>query len=328
AEEHLRLSGRPLAALSAVYPDQPTVDESGYIKIVADAINIPLYTYERTAKPLDRLEEWCRVLDGPVPRILHSDAEEHYQHVRRLGFRTMLTGEVAEFVFAMRGFTVAHLLLHGRLPALYRYCRGQGSASRAALARQLLVAPVPRPAAALYERCNSKWGLRAPSWIDRPRIRRAAAADVVTARERWRHQQLTGFIGPGLSMEADDVLQSLFGVRTRRPWADVDLWEFFLSLPAEVKYTGARRKGLVRELLRGRVPDEILDRRDKTGFDESLMARVDYPALRRLLVNPTFRLPGVDYTLLGERLQREDFTVPDYNWAKDLAGIHAFVGLW
>ena len=79
-------------------------------------------------------------------------------------------------------------------------------------------------------------------------------------------------------MEADEIMQNLCGIRTRRPWADVDLWEFFISLPAEDKAPEHGRKKLVRKLLRGKVPDVILDRKHKTGFDESILARVDYDA--------------------------------------------------
>jgi asparagine synthase (glutamine-hydrolysing) len=327
APEHLKFGGKPLSALTAVYPNQPSVDESDYVRDIAGFLDIPLYTYERTAVPLERLEEWAGLFDGPVPRILYSDVEEHYGHVRRLGFKTMLTGEVAEFVFAMRGYTIAHLLLTGRFTALRHYLHEHRTVgtSTASVAKQLLAAPVPRSLAVLNERLHSKWGKRAPGWIDAGRVRKVAAGNVVPARDRWRNQQLLMLAGPGLSMEADNVVQSLYGVRTRRPWADIDLWEFFLGLPAEVKYTDGRRKALVRSLLWGRVPDVILERRDKTGFEESVMARVNYESLDRWLLKPRFELPGVDYKRLGQRLRQRDLTAGENNWAMDLAMTHAFV---
>jgi hypothetical protein len=129
-------------------------------------------------------------------------------------------------------------------------------------------------------------------------------------------------------MEADDIVQEVCGVRTRRPWADVDLWEFFLRLPAEVKFPDTQSKGLVRRLLRGRVPDAILDRRDKTVFDESIVARIDYPTLRRWLIDPKDRLNGVRYDVLRRRLEQEDLSVGEFVRAKDLAGVHAFLSQW
>jgi hypothetical protein len=37
---------------------------------------------------------------------------------------------------------------------------------------------------------------------------------------------------------------------------------------------------------------------------------------------------GVDYALLAQRLDARDLSLPEYIWAKDLAGVHAFLGLW
>jgi len=107
---------------------------------------------------------------------------------------------------------------------------------------------------------------------------------------------------------------------------DVDLWEFFLSLQAETKYPDVQpKKLLARRLLRGRVPDAILDRGQKTYFDDWLMAMIDYPFLRELLIDPEEQVPGVDYARLAEHLRQEDLTVKDFLYVRDLAAIHAFL---
>ena len=128
-------------------------------------------------------------------------------------------------------------------------------------------------------------------------------------------------------MESDTIIQELCGIRVRRPWADVDLWEFFLGLRAETKFPDSRRKALARDLLRDRVPDFILDRKGKVVFDDSIMERIDYVALRRWLVDPPVRVRGVDYGLLEKHLADEDMGLWDHIWAKDLASVHAFLAL-
>jgi len=80
--------------------------------------------------------------------------------------------------------------------------------------------------------------------------------------------------------------------------------------------------------LRGRVPDSILDRTDKTHFHVYIMASVDYEELGRWVRDPQVRVRGVDYAMLAQRLDARDLTLPEYIWAKDLAGVHAFLGLW
>jgi len=114
----------------------------------------------------------------------------------------------------------------------------------------------------------------------------------------------------------------------RNPWGDVDLWEYFLSLPAEQKFPVPQSKHLVRQFMRGRLPDRVLDRRDKTVLDEFVKAGLDYRSLRQWLTKTDYRMPGVDYGVLRTHLDREDLSIFGYLWAKDLAGIHAFLSLW
>jgi asparagine synthase (glutamine-hydrolysing) len=316
-----------LGGLSAVFPDFPSVDEERYVRLVAEELGIPLHTYVQKARPLDRLDEWARLTDGPVPTISLPQYEEHYLLARKLGYRTVLTGELAEFVMDLRQYLIPHLLFRGRIPALAGHlgARRSAGATRRSLARQVLRAFVPADVVAL------RWRLRTgstPQWLDRGRVNAAAAGSIVSAADRWRKVQLGAFHGPGISVEADAVCQALCGVKARRPWADVDLWEFFLSLPAEIKFPDNQSKTLVRRLLRGRVPDAILDRRDKTVFDESVMSHIDYDTLRRWLIKPDHRLGGVDYDLLEDRLERRELELPEFMWAKDLASVHAFLSLW
>ncbi|MGH8875530.1 MAG: hypothetical protein ACRDVM_09830, partial [Acidimicrobiia bacterium] len=80
------------------------------------------------------------------------------------------------------------------------------------------------------------------------------------------------------------MLQARSGIRAGRPWADVDLWELWLSLPAEMDFPGAQRQGPARDVLRGRVPD--VDRREKTVFNESLLDQLDRQSLQCWLSHP------------------------------------------
>jgi hypothetical protein len=322
--------GRPLAALATVYPNQPSVDESALIQLVADRFGMPLHTYERDAQPLKAGVKWLRYLDGPIPYLLLSDAEDHYRRARELGYQNMLTGEVAELVMDMRRHLVGHLLLHGRLrPAGRRLAeeRARGRSLRS-LGREIGSSVAPRWVEAQYRRRKGPhWVQGYPEWIDHQRVRDGVARTAAPARTRWRNEQIVSWTGPGLTIEAEEVCQSVMGIRTRRPWADVDLWEFFLSLRAEQKFPDRIRKGLTKRLLRGRVPDEILDQRGKVVFDESLMARIEYPELRKWLLAPEQRFSGVDYERLRSDLDGEKLDLIGYLWAKDLAIAHAFVAL-
>lgn len=327
APRHLERGGRPLHALSAVYPRFPSVDERPYIELVAERFGLPLHTFEQQANAVDDLGHWVALADGPYPAAALAHYAEDYRLARDLGFRTMLTGEHAEFVVALNWHLIEHHLSRGRLRdlrshLLARHARG---APWRWLAFDAARALAPAPLVAAHTR-RTRHGL--PGWIDGTRASERAASTVAPVRERWRRLQLRGFAGPGLSAEADAICQAACGVRVRRPWTDVDLFELFLGLPAAQKFPDTRGKSLVRRLLRGRVPDAILDRTDKTVFDEALLADIDYATLRRYLVDPPHRFSGIDYEQLGERLRREDFARSDFHYARHLAGAHAFLAQW
>ncbi len=150
----------------------------------------------------------------------------------------------------------------------------------------------------------------------------------ISPRRRWIQMQTASFIGPGIDFEDDEICAAWCGVDSRRPFADVDLWEFILSLPAEVKFPNWRTKPLLRETMRGLLPDELIDRGDKTLFDEFHLAKADYVTLKHLLIDSPQHLKGVDYSLLRDRLEREDMRIYELQWARIVARIHAFLNQW
>jgi asparagine synthase (glutamine-hydrolysing) len=324
---HLERFGRPLHALTVVYPDYPSVDERRYVEPLAAQLGMPLHLYEQKSNALADLARWVALADSPYPAASLAHYAEDYGRVRELGIRRLLTGEHAEYVIAMQLFLLSHYLTRGR----WAPARRELAARRArgwswfSLVRLVLRSIAPDPVMNARHALGRHRALTVPPWIDRRRVARDKS---VSVRERWRRVQLTGFIGPGISLEAEEVCQAVTGVEARRPWTDVDLWEFFLSLPAEQKFPDLRQKALVRNLLRGRVPDEILDRKDKTVFDAAALAQVDYATLRRYLVAPPHRLAGVDYDLLARRLDSGRLSVVELGWARNLATAHAFLAQW
>jgi hypothetical protein len=171
---------------------------------------------------------------------------------------------------------------------------------------------------------------RIPSWIEPGRLRADLPRPdfLPKGSARYRSLQFWGLEGSTLTMEADATCAAMAGVTIRRPLADVDLWEFFLSLPAEIKFPAQQWKALARRALRGVIPDEILARERKTYFDPHVMRQIDYPLLNRLLAAPRHRIPGVDYPEVARRLERRDLTFYDWISIRELARIHAFLNAW
>ena len=328
-----KTTGRPLPALSLVFPDHPSVDERPYIETVIEYLGMQLHTCMLKAGSLDDLEQWCRMFDGPIPTINAPQMFEYYSEMRKHGFRNVLTGDIAECLVELQAHVTGHLLTHGRWAALARLLatqRRQGASLRK-LSVQLLTPFVPGRLANWYLSLRGlDFPKRIPEWMDGTKINEVPYRQDLLApgHRRWSAVQTVPLQGCPITMEAGEACAALAGVTVGRPFGDVDLWEFFLSLPAEIKFPDLRSKTLLRKLLRGRVPDQILDRRDKTFFDAHVMAHIDYATLRRYLVNPRHRMPSVDYDRLASRLERQDLKLIDWFWVNDLVRVHAFLNQW
>ena len=335
APRHLELTGRPLPALSSVYPDLPAVDESKWIELVVEHLGLELHTYRPSSRPLDDLAHWVDVLDGPVDTMSIPELAENYRLARELGARNVLSGEMAEWVFTFGQHLIGHYVLHGRVGATIAWLRDQRArgASWRRIARRAGPSLVSSRAGLAWLRLRGRTQAfrHLPAWVHAEAAGGPAERPdfVRPARRRWLEHQLDPLVGVGsYSFDADALCAAYHGVHVRRPLADVDLWEFVLTLPAEIKFPNALPKSLLRESVRGRLPDAILDREDKTFFDDFALRTADYDGLRRWILETDVRLAGVDYALLRERIEAHDMPVVELLWAYDLARAHAFLDLW
>jgi asparagine synthase (glutamine-hydrolysing) len=334
APEHTRRSGRPIGALSAVFPDLPTVDESDLIELCAARYGMKLHTYRPQAKALDDVEEWSRRFASPVPTLSIPEVYEAYALARSHGYTNVLTGEFAELTYGKYPHALSHLLFRGRWLTLWRMIQSEHRrtrGSRRELVQDALSGFVPGKVAnrRLVARGQNS-AEQIPSWT-KPGVLDAdlPRPDLMPPGwDRYRTLQMWGFEGCTVTMDADATCAAIAGVTVRRPFADVDLWEFFMSLRAEVKFPTMEWKSLARRALRGVVPDEILDRRKKTFFDPHVQSQIDYPLLERLLVAPRHQIAGVDYAELAQRLRARDLSLLDWMTVRELARVHAFLNAW
>ncbi len=334
APEHRRRSHKPLGALSAVFPDLPAVDETPLIELVAERFGMDLHTYRPQAKALDDVEAWSRRLASPVPTLSIPEVYEAYSRVRELGYGNVLTGEFAELTYGKYPHLLSHLMFKGRWITLWRMIQSEHRrthASRRDLVFDALMGLVPGTLAnRILVRRGQNSAEQIPSWAAEgtfnPNLPRPDL--LPPGWQRYRALQLWGFEGCTVTMDADATCAAIAGVTIRRPLADVDLWEFFLSLPAEVKFPTQEWKSLAKRALRGVVPDEIVDRRKKTFFDSHVESQIDYPLLERLLTAPRHRIGGINYDELARRIRARDLTLLDWLSIRELARVHAFLNAW
>jgi len=57
-----------------------------------------------------------------------------------------------------------------------------------------------------------------------------------------------------------------YSIEARVPFLDHRMVEFALGVPGDLKVRGAETKAFVRRALKGILPDEVINRRDKLGY--------------------------------------------------------------
>jgi asparagine synthase (glutamine-hydrolysing) len=85
-------------------------------------------------------------------------------------------------------------------------------------------------------------------------------------------------------------------VEMRMPFLDRRVAEFAFSLPPSLVFHGGVTKRMLRAAMRGLVPDRVLDRRDKVGYETPERAWFDDPAGRarvaQIVLDPSLRASG------------------------------------
>jgi asparagine synthase (glutamine-hydrolysing) len=157
--------------------------------------------------------------------------------------------------------------------------------------RRIATRMLPR---SLQTRVRRDADLLDPAWFDRHGI--------VTARPPWAassahttrmllHELMSRTQNP-MQLRFGDRNAMAFGVENRVPFLNPRIVEFMFRLPEEhLISTDGTRKHVLRAALRGIVPDAVLDRKDKLGFQKphrsSMMGLQPY--VERVLANDAAR---------------------------------------
>jgi asparagine synthase (glutamine-hydrolysing) len=76
-------------------------------------------------------------------------------------------------------------------------------------------------------------------------------------------------------LHEDDLNAMFFGIENRSPFLDRKLFDIAYSIPAQHLVQDGRAKSVLREAMRGIVPDVILDNRRKVGFNAPILDLLD-----------------------------------------------------
>jgi len=247
-----RTLGSRQSVFSAVY-EGFSKDESKWIKIVTDSTRVQKrITRPTSAGLLQELEQLVRAQEEPF----QSPSVYAQWCVLRLAHESVtvvLDGQGADELFggydayiwsllmdAFRRVRLIDALLitwngRGALRSLLRYVRSSRKAVRLAKTLKLV-------------RDNRSFPTQAMQSLD-------------SRMEKDLRHELP------LLLRYADKNSMAFSVELRVPFLDPDLVSHVLSLPADIRMANGVTKALLREAITGVVPEPIVRRRDKVGFD-------------------------------------------------------------
>jgi asparagine synthase (glutamine-hydrolysing) len=275
-------------ALAAVFPGQPETDERTLIEATAEHTGLALEQVRFEGEPavlgpaLRHLERW-RLPPGS-PNLFVWD--ELAALARQRGVVAMLDGEGGDELFGLAPYLIADALAAGRPGRAWS-----------------LAGAIPgigeRPAARLRLRALRVFGIGGlvPTSARRWRRRRAASRDgasllpspaLLALAEIDPSPSAAGLDGPrwwrslaadlAAGGEAFDVSAQLRrqavagGVDGRHPFLfDRDLVEAVLASPPQLQFDPVRDRALLREGLRGRIPEQVRGRYAKSRFTPLLV---------------------------------------------------------
>jgi asparagine synthase (glutamine-hydrolysing) len=293
--------GLPIHTFSFI-ADDPRLSEERWVDVVNEHVGARPHKVRVAPGDLARdLQDVVRAQGEPFCTTSMYAQYRVFRAAREQGVIVVLEGQGADELLGgydgYPGQRMLSLLERGRLDELFAFARGwrnwPGRESRSAwraLAGQLLPD-------SLYRRALVRVGIdTAPDWLDVGALQRRGASTRphrVPRSPASRGRRLAEVLAHALT---DTYLPSLlrygdrnamrFSIENRVPFLTLPMAELMLSLPESFLVSReGRTKHVFREAMRGIVPDAILDRRDKIGFETPMRTWLSgmAPAIAQML---------------------------------------------
>jgi len=267
--------------------DDARLSEEAWMRVAADASNASLTTVAVTAKDLGAdLDELIVRQGEPFMSTSIYAQSRVFRTAREAGVKVMLDGQGADEMFA--GYRphiaarVTSLLREGHVLRGTTLARQGGALPGSPDAQSLFIRGVlgalpsvfASRASALLSRVSGRESATAPlgleaQWLHRHDLTFSSSIPThrpVSLRDALRQDSLTTSL-PAL-LRYEDRNSMTWSLESRVPFLERDLVAFAARLPEEhLIGPDARTKSVLRAAMRGDVPDVLLDRRDKIGFE-------------------------------------------------------------
>jgi asparagine synthase (glutamine-hydrolysing) len=286
------------SAFSAL-SDAPRYDERRFAQAVVRHAQVKWHTVTPSPDELiKQLDELVWAQDEPFGSTSVFAQSAVFRLANESGVKVMLDGQGADEILGgypvFRGAAIAELAMRLRLVAMLQELQVAPSGS-------LRLAASALGPTLLLEMVRSRRAAGSASWLDHSRLgvpdnQRYLAASASARRDfnSLSPDQLLESNLPAL-LHWEDRSSMSHSVEARVPFLDYRLVEFVLGLPTKFKFNNGLGKRVLREALAGVVPEMVLRRTDKIGFqlaeDEWSCERPDF--IRGLLADSVRASDGV-----------------------------------
>lgn len=291
---------RPLALVHVAFPDHADATEELYARDVADRAHTDLDVVTGHTEPWHPEED----LELTVIPYLTPPTYTANTGLARLAERSIgvvLDGNDGDGLLGIAGREWGELVVTGSVMRLWELAATYGARRVVSgIANDVIPSKVLRTVRRLQ---------RPPTYLEEteryfdPLIRNRMRS---TNHERWRQplgewrwRQLRQVLPVTTArMEEHELRGSRYGIDLRHPFAERDLVEFAVSLPAAVKSDPMRSKSLLRDALAGHAPERVVQRIEKPGYLSVLERRVQPDQCLEWVKESGVRLPLVNYETL------------------------------
>lgn len=332
-------------SFTAAFPGTP-LDETRLTDVLARCNRVHLDEHRVQCPSLAMLETALRLCDGPMPTMAFFPIWKLYRHIRESGITVTLDGQGSDEMLGgyfigpealisgwqsrnpwrMQDLWSTYQALHA--DGLRWMATAKGAVKRYAMSEIDQTIKKPLKTLAALMGLYSPRPNRMPLPVSRP--------DSVDANDPdqgdWLAHKLWDqfFCCPlPFYLHQYDRCSMASGVECRMPFMDYRLVEFVYSLPLSSRIGGGYTKRILRNAMRGLVPDEILDNRLKMGFNapfkewisEGLRDWVmDISGSQTFLTSPLFDGPrlrsGLELRSGSDALEMDERTLwPALHWA-------------
>jgi asparagine synthase (glutamine-hydrolysing) len=255
-----------LIAMTWTSPELPDADESRYVREVAVKLDLPLHEV-----PGDQHWTLCHPegvrTSRSTPFTLYYDDlwDAGHANIRDAGATTVFDGLSGDALFGANVFSYPDMLVEGRWLQLTRELRAHMRQTKSGITwpqavRRMVVGPTARavlPAALRRKPAPLAW--LHPSHIELWRLtQNQPVARKGKPGRRMRHE----FVADPFTAQVGGhygTLANRFGLQPRHVLLDHRLVEFALRLPTDQTIRNGQRKTIMRNAMRGRLPDSVLD---------------------------------------------------------------------